>query len=241
MATRKSNTKKTTTKSTEGGAAGKNKAGTPMKKRPSRPTVKRPTKGKAEKSTPKMIVKPKVGKTAGITKPGKDLKETVAQLAKAEAQTVKLLAQLSKEKEKAVAKRAKSPERGLEAILGGTLVWNDKSKKAADQDWRRAFHGFVVVINNYHFKKEEIVLNDPPMQSLVLCAIPRDTDHGGNGTLERSQNRLAIHHCLTSNEVFTGTPAYISEEEFDAVWAEDQDIGGPMRSIEDASVEFVVV
>jgi hypothetical protein len=188
-----------------------------------------------------MIVKPKIGKAVGIAKPGKELKEMVARMEKADAQIAKLLEQLTSQKEKAAAKRAKSPERGLEAILGGKLVWNDKSRKAADQDWRKQFHGFVVVVNTFKYRKDEVIVDDPIRPMLALCAIPRDTDHGGHGTDERSLGNMAIHWRFKADGTFEGAPAYISESEFDTVWAEDQEIGGPMRSIEDASVEYVVV
>jgi hypothetical protein len=212
-----------------------------MKKRPSRPTVRRPIKGKTVKSTPELSAKPKIGKTAEAVKPSKLMTEMAAKVAKADAQIAKLLEQLASQKEKAAAKRAKSPERGLEDILGGELVWNDKSRKAADQDWRKQFHGFVVVVNTFKYTKDVVVINDPVRPMLALCAIPRDTDHGGRGTEERALGNMAIHWRFKADGTFDGAPAYISEEEFDLVWAEDQDTGGPMRKIEDASVKYVVV
>jgi hypothetical protein len=151
------------------------------------------------------------------------------------------------ELEKAIAKATEGLIARLDAVTAKLKAKNENPKNARTtvetilegspeallkkDDWRAAFHGRYAMCRGFTVSaKGEITILPDAELVLTFCAIPRDSDPGGQGTAARAAGNIALWSFATEARdaegyavEYVGIPDYMSRAETDQlfVFADD--------------------
>jgi len=118
-------------------------------------------------------------------------------------------------------KRSKSVEAKSKAsrVLSVEEILNYEAK---DDDWRKPYQGFSLNVHRFQTKKGDSTITVMADQGTVpaLLAVPRDFDIGGQGSVARTEDLIAVWWSPREDGTYDQAPAYVTKEELGLIWAD---------------------